>query len=130
MGELDRVHGRNSIPATFYASDDLKDIEAFTRFLNAGKRLCSSYKLCSGCPIREEFDDCRLRFDTIEDPEHLVNLILRWENDNPAITNREKFFETFGQLSYADRRLIMVEEFGFQKWLEKEYKNPKEEANE
>ena len=126
MGELDCVPGRNSVPATFYASDDLKDIENFTWFLKTGKRLCSSYKLCSGCPIREEFDECQLRFDTIEDPERLAKLIMCWENDNPVMTNREKFFETFGKLSYEDRRLIMAEELGFQRWLEKEYKKPEE----
>lgn len=98
--------------------------------------MCRNYLSCEGCPIYAEANsDCeRWCFDHYEKAEELVR---KWEDEHPIVTNADKFREVFGiriEASYCHPGNAVVGDFIFQKyptselaeWLCSEYEPPKE----
>ncbi len=66
------------------------------------KRICGKYSndYCNGCPLLPlnfgdgSADDCLNAM--IQFPDEFEQELLKWAKENPAPTNRDKFFEVFG----------------------------------
>ena len=97
------------------------------------KRICGKYSndYCNGCPLLSlnfgdgSADDCLNAM--IQFPDEFEQELLKWAKENPAPTNRDKFFEVFGDRKYK--------QFGCKKvceptpccdcdWWNKEYVEP------
>ena len=75
------------------------------------KRICEFYaeRCCEGCPIaaknfmkpEEKFMDGRDCLNAmLLYPDEYEKVLLDWAKENPAPTNRDKFFEVFGDRNY------------------------------
>ncbi|MGN0317796.1 MAG: hypothetical protein ACI4E1_07700 [Lachnospira sp.] len=70
------------------------------------KRICNRYEgdYCNECPLLSmnfgdgSADDCLNAL--IEFPDEFETALNAWQLDNPAPTNRDKFFEVFGHQAY------------------------------
>ena len=64
------------------------------------KRICKVYHAgyCEGCPlIARNFTDATDCLNAIIlHPDEYEKALLNWAKENPAPTNRDKFFEVFG----------------------------------
>lgn len=95
------------------------------------KRICVIHRedFCEGCPLLpSNFDDAEDCMDAlIKYPDKFEKALLDWVKENPAPTNRDKFFEVFGDRKYK--------QFGCKKvceptpccdcdWWNKEYVEP------
>lgn len=95
------------------------------------KRICGKYSNdnCNDCPLTErkfiDADGCLNAM--IQFPDEFEKALLDWVKENPAPTNRDKFFEVFGDRKYK--------QFGCKKvceptpccdcdWWNKEYVEP------
>lgn len=64
------------------------------------KRICGKYSSdnCNDCPLTErkfiDADGCLNAI--IQFPDEFEKALLDWVKENPAPTNRDKFFEVFG----------------------------------
>ena len=64
------------------------------------KRICGKYSNdnCNDCPLTErkfiDADGCLNAM--IQFPDEYEKALLNWAKENPAPTNRDKFFEVFG----------------------------------
>lgn len=70
------------------------------------KRICKVYhaSYCEGCPlIARNFTDATDCLNAIIlHPDECEKALLDWVKENPAPTNRDKFFEVFGDRNYKD----------------------------
>lgn len=68
------------------------------------KRICGKYSNdnCNDCPLTErkfmDADGCLNAM--IQFPDEFEKALLDWVKENPAPTNRDKFFEVFGDRNY------------------------------
>ena len=68
------------------------------------KRICGKYSNdnCNDCPLTErkfiDADGCLNAM--IQFPDEVEKILLDWVKENPAPTNRDKFFEVFGDKKY------------------------------
>ena len=70
------------------------------------KRICGKYSndYCNGCPLLPlnfgdgSADDCLNAM--IQFSDEFEQELLKWAKENPAPTNRDKFFEVFGDRNY------------------------------
>lgn len=61
-------------------------------FLNERKRMCNSYKLCNGCPLRE--DNCILNnLTTDEEYKKIISAVEQWSKEHPRKTRQSVFLE-------------------------------------
>lgn len=89
------------------------DAVKFLDEVNEVKRMCAMYNSyeCRDCPLNDVTpygDICRFAIMSSLTSE-----------DHPPKTNREKFFEVFG--NSLDQDKCFTEDGYFQKWLDKEY---------
>ena len=68
------------------------------------KRICKVYdeSSCKKCPLTgSNFTDATDCLDAIiQFPDEYEKVLLDWAKENPAPTNRDKFFEMFGDRNY------------------------------
>lgn len=66
-------------------------------FLKTEKRMCESYGICSGCPIRDEKHRERLSCDQYmrEYPEKTVAIVEKWLAEHPIKTRQSEFLKMF-----------------------------------
>lgn len=68
------------------------------------KRICAIHRgdFCEKCPLLpSNFDDAEDCMDAlIKYPDEFEKVLLDWVKENPAPTNRDKFFEVFGDRNY------------------------------
>ena len=68
------------------------------------KRICAIHKgdFCEECPLLpSNFDDAEDCMDAlIKYPDEYEKVLLDWAKENPAPTNRDKFFELFSDRNY------------------------------
>ena len=76
------------------------------------KRICKVYHAgyCEGCPlIARNFTDATDCLNAIIlHPDEYEKALLNWAKENPAPTNRDKFFEVFGDRNYKDASCTMT----------------------
>ena len=99
------------------------------------KRICKVYyaDYCGECPLigRNFIDATDCLNAIILHPDEYEKALLDWAKENPAPTNRDKFFEVFGDRKYK--------QFGCKKvcestpccdcdWWNKEYVEPEKEG--
>ena len=69
------------------------------------KRICAIHRedFCEGCPLLpQQFNDAEDCMDAlIKYPDKFEKVLLDWAKENPAPTNRDKFFEVFGDRNYT-----------------------------
>ena len=90
------------------------------------KRMCeSNCSDCRQCPIESYrgFYHCWRWIS--EEPEKSEEFIMKWARENPVKTNRDKFKEVFG-IEFSDLFRLGISR-DLQKWLYKEYEEPKDE---
>ena len=65
-------------------------------------RLCANYEYCNECPLSSsKFNDADNYLNAIISyPDEAELALLKWEKENPIPTNRDKFFEVFGNPKY------------------------------
>lgn len=62
------------------------------KFLKERKRMCNSYKLCTGCPLKEEH--CIISSSTSdEDYERMIKVVAQWSKEHPCKTRQSVFLE-------------------------------------
>lgn len=72
------------------------------------KRICKVYHAgyCEGCPmlppVSSNAEGCLDAL--IQFPDECEKVLLDWVKENPAPTNRDKFFEVFGDITYKDEK--------------------------
>ena len=100
------------------------------------KRICVIHRgdFCEGCPllppVSSNAEGC---LDAIiQFPDEYEKALLNWEKENPPKTNRDKFFEVFGDKNYKydeGCRAIKCESLPCHgcDWWNKEYVEPEKE---
>lgn len=64
------------------------------------KRICKNYTdRCYACPL-DLYGRVSCTTFIIDEPDQAEKILLEWEANNPAPTNRDKFFEVFGDKNY------------------------------
>lgn len=91
-------------------------------YLKETHRMCSSYKECTDCPLKElasfnGYSTCTGAM--FNECEKAVSAVDAWSKENPIITNVMKFKEVFGVLP-ADYIMGISRET----WWDKPYKEP------
>lgn len=100
---------------------DIKD------FLRDAKRMCEAHdRTCLNCPGDQILRrNCRLRIlNQIGVSVDEINVVKKWSEEHPFISNRQKVIEIFGE----DSSLIL--ENMSEVWAASEYKNPNKEEDE
>ena len=88
----------------------------FLKVIKERKRMCESYGgFCKGCPL-EFAISCHNWM--LAHPEETEEIIMRWSEEHPIITNRKKFEEVFG---FNIATIFEVNSDNV-KWLDEEYK--------
>lgn len=97
----------------------------FTKTVKVIGRICNSVCDCSECPIGKAKDGLELlclpfmcRY-----PEKTEELVMKWAEDHPVMTNHRKFEEVFGMNLFK----LLPDATGADivKWLKEEYKGEK-----
>ena len=100
------------------------------KYLEALKRMCAFYhaekSCCLNCPLSvgnngTEYGCAKYQTDY---PSKAVIIVDEWAREHPIITNREKFVEVFGAISFAAFVWNKLKDGGYDDWWEKEYKAP------
>lgn len=94
------------------------------KFIKEQTRMCESFGTsCVGCPIyldsKKAGHYCRTFIKTCT--EQAVDIVEKWSNEHPTITNLMKFKEVFG------KRVPEVQ--APPSWWDAEYKEPKGECD-
>lgn len=83
--------------------------------------MCSSHKLCTSCPVgKTRTVNCR-KF-IFEHPDEFEEIVMKWAEEHPFVTNSTKFAEIFGVPFWAISCGVTPE---ISKWLRSEYKEAK-----
>lgn len=94
-------------------------------FLEETQRMCSSYKECTDCPLKElaSFSGqptCKSAM--LNECEKAIFAVDVWSRTHPLVTNRMKIREVFGaQAIYA---ISSPNVQAFKDWLDEPYKEP------
>ena len=108
-------------------------------FLKETQRMCSSYKECTDCPLKElasfaGYKACRIYM--LNECEKAISAVDAWSKKHPIITNAQKFKEVFGEKTIDQLALCETRTVGpnvpklFTKpssWWDKPYKEPQKE---
>lgn len=57
------------------------------KFFKEAKKICSSHKVCEGCPM-ESF--CFTPYKAIENPEKIVAAVEKWSEEHPVKTRQSE----------------------------------------
>ena len=113
----------------------------FKEFAKLQVRMCVKNFACRECPMYAEF--CNSEFWTANkcreasylNPEKAEEIVRRWADEHPLVTNRQKFREVFGReirQSAGVTRLAWISGITdnsgktVNEWLNAEYEPPKE----
>ena len=98
------------------------------------KRICAIHRgdFCEGCPLLPQvFSNAESCLDAmIQFPDEFEKALLDWVKENPAPTNRDKFFEVFGDRNYKHPNCNVACELTpccDCDWWDKEYVEPEKE---
>ena len=91
-------------------------------FLKETQRMCSSYKECTNCPLKElasfyGYSTCRVAM--FNECEKAISAVDAWSKEHPIITNARKFEEVFGK-----QTLPVPKFFAETGWWDEPYKEP------
>lgn len=76
-------------------------------FLNERKRMCSSYKNCNGCPLREE--ECRLNnLTTDEEFKKIISTVEQWSKEHQSKTRQSVFLEQYPEAHIGDDGVLQI----------------------
>lgn len=90
----------------------------FQTVMAQAARMCSSHKLCTSCLIRKNcVTSCRAFM--FEHPDEYEEIIMKWAEEHPVVTNSTKFEEIFGVPFWAISCGVTP---AISKWLRSEYK--------
>jgi len=83
-------------------------------FLKETQRMCSSYKECTDCPLKElasfaGYKACRIYM--LNECEKAISAVEAWSKEHPIITNARKFEEVFGQKPQSINGIIYCPPF-------------------
>ena len=93
----------------------------FKDFVKQFKRMCNTYNNeCSKCPLTDHRGVYLCFRWCFEDPKLAEEVIMKWAEQNPVMTNRDKFIEVFGN----EPLLLDIWNLKGVNWLLKEYKEP------
>lgn len=98
----------------------------FKEVMKQFNRMCDNHKWCDTCQIDEKNRGRYMcsRWLT-EHPTKAEEIVMQWAEEHPLITNRDKFREVF-EFDISDLFTLGMSR-DLQNWLEKEYKEPKDE---
>lgn len=84
--------------------------------------MCKSHNLCTNCPVgKTRTVNCR-KF-IFDHPDEFEEIVMKWAEEHPLVTNGAKFEEIFGKDLF---KLCVEEPWGdVLKWLDEEYQEAK-----
>lgn len=88
-------------------------------------RMCDAQEICQKCPVNETRGLLTCWRALADKPDKMEEIVMQWVEEHPLITNRDKFREVFG-IDISDLFALGISRH-LQNWLEKEYKEPKDE---
>lgn len=91
----------------------------YTEICKAFNRMCNSFDVCAECPMNKTRDfayTCRHWMLSVN-PEAAEKVVMKWNEENPVMTNRDKFKEVFGFDPYSKTVFEKI-------WFEDDYKEP------
>ena len=98
------------------------------------ERICKVYyaDYCGECPLigRNFIDATDCLNAIILHPDEYEKALLDWAKENPAPTNRDKFFEVFGDRNYSDEDCTATCDTvpcAYCDWWDEEYVEPDKE---
>ena len=90
----------------------------FQTVMAQAARMCNSHKLCASCPIKKNcVTSCRAFI--FEHPDEFEEIVMKWAEEHPFVTNSTKFVEIFGVPFWAISCGVTP---AISKWLRSEYK--------
>jgi len=95
-------------------------------FLKEINRMCSSYKECTDCPLKElasfsGYKACRIYM--LNECEKAISAVDAWSKDHPLVTNEMKFREVFGD--NAVNSILVLPPSDIKRWLAQPYEERK-----
>lgn len=92
-------------------------------FLQETNRMCSSYKECTDCPLKElasfaGYKACRIYM--LNECEKAISAVDAWSKEHPLVTNEMKFCEVFGD--NAVNSILSLHPSDIKRWLAEPYK--------
>lgn len=113
----------------------------FIEVMKQRERMCKQFSLCDSCPIfintNGRYSSCN-RF-IVTNPEYAEEIIMKWTEENPIMTNEDKFKEVFGFIpdkGYCPHDCTLIgdpacDDCEYKNFWMNEYKEPdKEKSNE
>ena len=93
----------------------------FQTVMAQAARMCKSHEICGSCPVgKTRTVNCR-KF-IFDHPDEFEEIVMKWAEEHPLVTNGAKFKEIFGvpflAISFGSTPEIA-------KWLRSEYKEAK-----
>lgn len=88
--------------------------------------MCSSYKECTDCPLKElasfaGYKACRIYM--LNECEKAISAVDAWSKEHPIVTNEMKVREVFGDM--AVEAMLSVHPSDIDNWLKKPYEEKK-----
>lgn len=109
----------------------------FQEFWKERKRLCGHYKECDLCPMHSILASTSCEVGCVKNPKEAEQIVKKWANEHPIVTNADKFKEVFGVPigSYGAPcpPALTIYEIGTMSnndWLHAEYQPPKGEKEQ
>lgn len=96
-----------------------------TDYLKEKERMCRT-EGCARCPLspRNNGTPCGCSKYQADFPDKAVIIVDEWSRQHPIVTNRDKFAEVFGAMSFAAFVWNNLKSGGYDEWWDKEYKAP------
>ena len=105
----------------------MKGIDMFaTDYLKEKARMCKAENKGFNCPMEMRNNGANMPCRVFEEnyPDKAVIIVDEWSRQHPIVTNREKFAEVFGAMSFAAFVWNNLKSGGYDEWWDKEYKAP------
>lgn len=95
-------------------------------FLKETQRMCSSYKECTDCPLKElasftGYPTCKVAM--LNECEKAISAVDAWSKEHPSVTNEMKFREIFGD--NAANSILSLYPSDIKNWLAQPYRESK-----
>lgn len=93
----------------------------FQTVMAQAARMCSSHKLCTSRPVGK-IRTVNCRKSIFEHPDEFEEIVMKWVEEHPLVTNGAKFEEIFGVPFWAVSCGVTP---AISEWLKSEYKEAK-----
>lgn len=95
-------------------------------YLKETHRMCSSYKECTDCPLKElasfsGYPTCSVAM--VNECEKAISAVDAWSKEHPLVTNEMKLREVFGD--NAANSILALHPSDIKRWLAEPYKERK-----